>query len=69
MRKGDGRATCLKLLKCICDTDNRAVFISVAEPGCAVKAAVESQQIDRKRFESYLKLRTEREAARKPRRG
>jgi ribosome biogenesis GTPase len=40
-----------------------------AEPGCGVKTAVEAGRIDRKRFESYLKLRSEREAARKPRYG
>jgi len=40
-----------------------------AEPGCGVKAAVGSGAIDSKRFESYLKLRSEREAARKPRYG
>lgn len=41
----------------------------VAEPGCGVKSAVEDGRIDPKRFESYLKLRSERAAARKPRYG
>jgi ribosome biogenesis GTPase len=34
----------------------------VVEPGCAVRAAVESNQVSRSRYESYLKLREELEA-------
>ena len=30
-----------------------------AEPGCAVKAAIESGELDRKRFENFLKLKKE----------
>jgi ribosome biogenesis GTPase len=33
------------------------------EPGCAVKAAVDDGELSRERFESYLKLREELEAA------
>lgn len=40
-----------------------------AEPGCAVKAAVTAGRIDASRMASYLKLRSEREAGRKPRYG
>lgn len=41
----------------------------VAEPGCAVKVAVSDGRIDPTRLASFLKLRSEREAARKPRYG
>jgi ribosome biogenesis GTPase len=34
----------------------------VSEPKCAVRAAVEKQQVSRSRYESYLKLRSEIEA-------
>ena len=34
----------------------------VAEPGCAVRAAVEKHTVSRARYESYLKLRSEIEA-------
>jgi ribosome biogenesis GTPase len=40
-----------------------------AEPGCAVKAAAQSGRIDPSRLASFLKLRSEREASRKPRYG
>jgi ribosome biogenesis GTPase / thiamine phosphate phosphatase len=33
------------------------------EPGCAVRAAVESGELDRERYESYLKLLEELRAA------
>lgn len=41
----------------------------VSEPGCGVKAAVEDGRIDTNRLASFLKLRSERESARKPRYG
>jgi ribosome biogenesis GTPase len=34
----------------------------VAEPGCAVRAAVEKQAVSRPRYDSYLKLRSEIES-------
>ncbi|HUG10560.1 MAG TPA: ribosome small subunit-dependent GTPase A [Opitutaceae bacterium] len=40
-----------------------------AEPGCAVKAAAQAGRIDPSRLASFLKLRSEREASRKPRYG
>ena len=40
-----------------------------AEPGCAVKAAALAGRIDASRLASFLKLRSEREAGRKPRYG
>jgi ribosome biogenesis GTPase len=41
----------------------------VAEPGCAVKAAVAAGRIGTDRLASFLKLRSERETSRKPRYG
>jgi ribosome biogenesis GTPase len=29
----------------------------IHEPGCAIKAAVESGELDRRRYESYLRIR------------
>lgn len=56
---------CFPELRALRDDCRFADCTHRAEPDCAVRAAVESGAVDRARYESYVKLREELEAAEK----